>query len=373
MTLTATAAAAGSLLAAFAPAQARAPQALDPEVGAAARALAEGGEVARDPALADLARRLDPALQSALAGRTPGWEVLDLNEAPDLGFGPLTPLEAQRLNTFVPGAGANGDGAVPFILRAQGAERQRALLCLTQAIYYEAATEPTEGQEAVAQTVLNRVRNPAFPKSICGVVYQGAQAPGCQFTFACDGSRARWKPEAPYWQRAQQVAEQALDGFVMKDVGLATSYHADYVFPAWGPTLVKIGQIGAHIFYRFPGPLGEPGSFDGRYVGRELSVNMSGPSPAVLAALEAARHGAAPQNPTAPLETYTAIDPTAPGGVRTRVAGQIIFGRRVPTHDEIARINDTLAAMGGSPAAAATSPPAFTPVAPKIVYAPPAS
>ncbi len=238
-----------------------------------------------------------------------------------------------------------------FYLTATGPERDRALLCLTQAIYYEAALEPVEGQEAVAQTVLNRVRNPAFPKTICGVVYQGsAQVTGCQFSFTCDGSRDR-PPIAPFWQRSQAVAQQAVSGFVQKQVGSATHYHADYVFPRWGPTLVKIGQIGAQIFYRFPGPAGAWPSFTQRYGGSELKVSMIGPSRAAILAAKAAG-----ELPPSPMETYTAIDPTAPGGIRTRVAGEVIFGRRVPTHDEIARINQSLAAMDGPQAGASNTP-----------------
>jgi hypothetical protein len=88
-----------------------------------------------------------------------GWSDLDLSTPPDLGLGPLSFEQAQRLNAYLP----TSDGqvpATPFVLKANAAERARALLCLTQAIYYEAALEPTPGQEAVAQTVLNRVRHP---------------------------------------------------------------------------------------------------------------------------------------------------------------------------------------------------------------------
>ncbi|MEJ0066657.1 MAG: cell wall hydrolase [Caulobacteraceae bacterium] len=84
------------------------------------------------------------------------------------------------------------------------------------------------------------------------MVYEGAQLPiGCQFSFTCDGSLAR-PPIEPYWSRAKFVAEAALDGFVARNIGSATHYHADYVFPRWGPQMVKIVQLGAHIFYRYP-------------------------------------------------------------------------------------------------------------------------
>jgi spore germination cell wall hydrolase CwlJ-like protein len=308
-----------------------------------------------DPAMLLLARRLDPGRQTDLTGRTPGWAVLDVETAPSLGFGALNAEEAERINAYLPTALTPSPPAQPFYLKASGPERDRAILCLTQAIYYEAALEPTPGQEAVAQTVLNRVRHPAFPHSICGVVYQGAQhVTGCQYSFTCDGSRQR-PPMAPFWQRAQAIAVQALGGFVMPAVGTATAYHADYVFPRWGPTLVKIAQIGTHIFYRFPGPAGLPGAFGQRYAGQELQVSLAGPSPSDFLAARA--HGALAAVSGSPLDTYTYADPTAPGGVRTRVAGEVVFGRRVPTRDEIAGINATLLAMERHTAAPPPPPP----------------
>ena len=291
-----------------------------------------------------LARRLDKARRPDLAGRAPGWAVLDVQTPPNLGLGALSPEEAQRINAFLPASRAAPPPVQPFYLRASGPERERAILCLTQAIYYEAALEPAPGQEAVAQTVLNRVRHPAFPHTICGVVYQGAQqATGCQFSFTCDGSRGR-APIAPYWQRAQAVARQAIDGFVMPAVGTATAYHADYVFPRWGPTLVKIAQIGAHIFYRFPGPAGLPGAFRQGYGGDELRVSMAGPAPgALLAAQSRAAVTAAGAGGTF-VKTYGYADPSAPGGI-VRAAGVVVFGRRAPTREEIARVNASLLAM----------------------------
>jgi spore germination cell wall hydrolase CwlJ-like protein len=294
-----------------------------------------GQEKGMDAAMLALARRLDPGRRGDIGGRTPGWAALDIATPPRLDFGPLTPLEARRVNGWLPSIGVQASAADPFFLRAANPERDRALLCLTQAIYYEAALEPTAGQEAVAQVVLNRLRHPAFPKSICGVVYQGAsQATGCQFSFTCDGSRAR-PPMRDFWDRAAAVAQAAVRGFVMKDVGSATSYHADYVFPRWGPTLVKIRQIGAHIFYRFPGPAGQPDSLRGRYAGGELAVSMAGPSPQALA--QADSLGSAGPVPGSSLLASLVTDrPGARGGMP---------GRRAPTPDEIARINAALASM----------------------------
>ena len=273
-----------------------------------------------------------------------GWSDLDLAAPPDLGLGPLSFEQAQRLNAFLPMSDGQ-TAATPFVLKANAAERARALLCLTQAIYYEAALEPTPGQEAVAQTVLNRVRHPAFPKSVCGVVFQGSsQLTGCQFSFTCDGSRAR-PPIEPFWSRAKGVAERALAGYVMAPVGLATHYHADYVLPRWGPEMIKIRQFGSQIFYRYPGPMGQRDSYRERYGGGETRVSMIGPSPQAILAYKASS-GLTPE--IAPgTESYTVTDART-GVTTTRVAGQVRMGRRDPTPEEVSRINSVLAAMAGA-------------------------
>jgi len=185
---------------------------------------------------------------------------------------PLDPLSAQQVNAAIPLAGA-GAAASPFALRfASDADRMRSIQCLTEAIYYEAALEPADGQRAVAQVILNRVRHPAYPNSICGVVYQGSERrTGCQFSFTCDGSLGR-PPMAPYWQRARALAEAAIGGYVYRPVGYSTHYHANYVVPYWASSLVKSYNIGAHIFYRWTGGWGRPAAFTDRYAGVEPLV-----------------------------------------------------------------------------------------------------
>lgn len=160
--------------------------------------------------------------------------------------------------------------ALPFVAHyGDGASPLRAEDCLTQAIYFEGALEPDAGQRAIAQVVLNRVRHPQYPNSVCGVVFEGHHRPtGCQFTFTCDGSRARGSV-ASLWRRANLVAKAALGGAVAKDVGLSTHYHADYVLPYWSKTLDVTGQIGQHIFYRWRGNAGRPQAFSSIYSGRE--------------------------------------------------------------------------------------------------------
>ena len=160
--------------------------------------------------------------------------------------------------------------ARPFSMaNASATDRGRALQCLTSAIYYEAATEPDAGQQAVAQVILNRVRHPAFPATVCGVVYQGSErTTGCQFSYACDGSMAR-APSRTYWLRAMKVAAAALDGHVFAPVGLATHYHTYAVTPSWNRSLVMTAALGAHFFHRWQGWWGTPAAFSQRYAGNE--------------------------------------------------------------------------------------------------------
>lgn len=131
-------------------------------------------------------------------------------------------------------------------------EGARDLECLTQAIYYEARGESPKGQAAVAQVVMNRVKHPAFPKTVCAVVYQGsARRDGCQFSFTCDGSM-RARHEAGAWERARRVAARVLAGAAsIPDIGSATHYHTTEVSPSWGAQMRQVAQVGVHVFYKF--------------------------------------------------------------------------------------------------------------------------
>lgn len=123
--------------------------------------------------------------------------------------------------------------------------------CLAEAIYFESVTEPLKGQAAVAQVVLNRVRNPTFPNSICGVVYQNEDWRNrCQFSFACDRIPDRITNKVKF-KTAKDIALAVTAGKIyLKEVGDSTHYHATYVRPNWGRTMFKVGRIGLHIFYR---------------------------------------------------------------------------------------------------------------------------
>ena len=218
---------------------------------------------------------------------------------PDL-YQPITPEEALKENAERAFSGRPDTPAAAFKLKTDQATSDRALECLTQAVYYEAASEGAEGQKAVAQIVLNRMRHPAYPASVCGVVYQGSdRTTGCQFSFTCDGSLAR-APAQSLWKQARRIATEALAGEVFAPVGHATHYHADYVLPYWADSLDKSIQIGRHIFYRLKSGLGASSTFRQRYAGAE-------PLPPAPTAVEVSLE--AVQSPEAILATPAAPDP----------------------------------------------------------------
>ncbi|HKT84523.1 MAG TPA: cell wall hydrolase [Novosphingobium sp.] len=227
------------------------------------------------------------------------------------------------------GAGIHSDARDPATSPAaralridnSGVDRTRALQCLAAAVYYEAGSEPDAGQRAVAQVVLNRVAHPAYPNTVCGVVYQGSErSTGCQFTFTCDGSLAR-RPSPLFWERAMNVARAALSGYVYAPAGLATHYHTVQVTPYWASSLDYIGTIGAHRFYSFRGAAGRPATFRFAYTGGEPiaaphrhgdSALAAGPDPVAVqrdfdalnpASTKAAPMPAAAQAPLIPLYT----------------------------------------------------------------------
>jgi spore germination cell wall hydrolase CwlJ-like protein len=188
---------------------------------------------------------------------------------PPLLIRQIAPEQALQVNQQIPLADGPNPAAAPFLFKGGNAARTQALECLASAVYYEAGSQDDNGERAVAQVVLNRVRHPAFPASVCGVVYQGSTRPtGCQFTFTCDGSMYR-QPDAEGWKRAYRIAEAALSGSVYAPVGYATHYHANYVVPYWASTLAKNAVVGAHIFYRWAGGWGQPAAFVKAYAASE--------------------------------------------------------------------------------------------------------
>lgn len=213
---------------------------------------------------------------------------------PSMAVLALAPERALVVNREIPLTGGPNPVAQPFFMKAGAGTRAQAVECLASAVYYEASNQSSGGEQAVAQVVLNRVRHPAFPRSVCGVVYQGSErVTGCQFSFTCDGSLYR-RPDPAGWRRAKAVAEAALGGKVYAPVGLATHYHADYVVPYWASTLAKNAVVGAHIFYHWNGAWGRPGAFVQGYSGHE--ANAASLRNAALA-VEAATVGQAAMGP----------------------------------------------------------------------------
>ncbi|MDR6509284.1 spore germination cell wall hydrolase CwlJ-like protein [Novosphingobium capsulatum] len=233
------------------------------------------------------ALRLDLASASALVRGAPPPALPDPAALLD-----VSARDARASNAAVPIAVAPV-AAAPFAVGAAApAALERARDCLAAAAWYEAGDDPS-GERAVVQVVLNRARHPAFAgpggmASVCGVVFQGSQRQtGCQFSFTCDGSLTRRHPGLAAWARARAIAGAALAGAVDPRVGWATHYHADYVVPKWRDGLAKLAQLGAHLFYRWPGWWGTGPAF--RLSGTHLAAEPVEPT---LAALSPAHDGA---------------------------------------------------------------------------------
>ena len=215
-----------------------------------ALAAAAGG---LDASALAIARRHDPYTVAGAAQRDRQTELLTArleqlrpdNARSDLRRASLTDL---------------GSAARPFRID-NALDASRDLECLTQAAYYEARGEGADGMRAVVQVVLNRARHPAFPRSVCGVVFQGSgRRVGCQFSFTCDGSM-RGPVNRSAWTRARTVASAALSGSVYAGVGNATFFHTTRVAPAWRTSFLRVGQVGNHVFYRFGGRAGSSNAF----------------------------------------------------------------------------------------------------------------
>lgn len=174
-----------------------------------------------------------------------------------------TPIEVAAASLFIPGFSPQPDRREearpepPADTRRHYADlinpdaMDREQRCLAEAVYFEARSEPEDGQAAVAQVVLNRVKSGLYPTNVCGVVYQNRHRyMGCQFSFACEGKSLRIT-DGPSWQTATRIASAVIEGRTyLSEVGGATHYHADYVKPGWSRRLTRKDVIGRHIFYQ---------------------------------------------------------------------------------------------------------------------------
>ena len=167
-------------------------------------------------------------------------------------------------------------------LALTGKPRVHAEKCLADAIYFEARGEPLEGQQAVAQVVINRVFSGYYPHDVCGVVYQNADRHlACQFTFACEGRDLSKIDEPDMWEQAKRIARDALDGKIwLADIGHATHYHAYWVHPSWVHEMVRLYKLGVHTFYR-PRNWGDG---DDDWGPTEIDAETMRPDPEVMSA-----------------------------------------------------------------------------------------
>jgi hypothetical protein len=193
---------------------------------------------------------IDAPFEAVLSGERTAVELTDdglyrprPRPDPDLL---LSWLDGRALGQFAPGQHDWVRNPLP-----KAAFEPKQQKCLAEGIYFEARGESEDGQAAVAQVILNRVRNPAYPNTVCGVVYQNERRRGaCQFSFACDGRPER-VTEKKQWSTAKRIALDVSEGRIwIPEVGDSTHYHANYVRPRWGKRMNFVDKIGAHIFYR---------------------------------------------------------------------------------------------------------------------------
>ncbi len=287
------------------------------------------------------------SLQSGSSGDADTKELRKLPARPEdiekhgkLATTVLPPDDARKRNAYVAFEPRAGAIARPFAFTGSDLDRARATQCLAAAVLYEAGDDAI-GQQAVAQVVLNRVRHPAFPGTVCGVVYQGAQRKtGCQFTFTCDGSMARRTMSDSAWQRARSIAASALSGHVDATIGLATHYHTNWVYPYWSPSLRKLAQVGTHLFFGWPGTWGGPGAFGKNYRGNESAA----PSLAAPVALESSDETAV----SGPDEPSILGLPQAPAKLPVSMGKVPLYGSKVKLVGSDGRSFGLLAPPGSS-------------------------
>ena len=195
-----------------------------------------------------------PAFAGAVGAETSGGTVVAYAPAAiaaaDVPFDAVIAKGTLNPNIMIPDAPTTHAWVNKPIPAAAKSESE--LKCLATAIYFEARGEPEDGQIAVAQVVLNRLKNPAYPNTVCGVVYQNKHRRNrCQFSFACDGRSDRIT-DMKSWAVAQELAKKTVDEpgeTFLEDVGSSTHYHATYVNPRWARRMTQTDKIGRHIFY----------------------------------------------------------------------------------------------------------------------------
>jgi N-acetylmuramoyl-L-alanine amidase len=172
------------------------------------------------------------AVMTPIEGPRPLTDTTD-TPAPIADMGPGPDPAAQTIDTL--DARVAQEGADVAALDPQ-------LECMAKVVQHEAANQPLQGQLAVAQLILNRVKSPLFPKTICGVANQ----PGQFFStaaYAVSASSRRWRT-------AVAIARIARDEAMPQIAPGALFYHASYVRPSWARRRVVVARVGEHVFYR---------------------------------------------------------------------------------------------------------------------------
>jgi hypothetical protein len=211
-----------------------------------------------------------------------------------------------------------GPSAAEPAAPAQPSVNAREQNCLSQAIYYEARGETQQGQVAVAEVVMNRVRSPYYPKSVCAVVYQGSdRGTGCQFTFTCDGSVAA-RPRGRAWIQAQHLATAVMMGYTRPITQHATHYHTNAVSPGWSSMLIETTTIGSHVFYRMPNAA-ERAELTDAAVHRRAPAVRAEEAPLIPQADQAAADAAAAANGD---DAATPASPPAPASSPAPASGE---------------------------------------------------
>ena len=239
-----------------------------------------------DRATADPAPTIDtPADSASGSGADARTPIASAESIP--GFDAMGGAQAMPAMPDIAGIGSGGGlAATGLAMAASG----RSLDCMTLAIAYEAGNQPVAGQEAVGQVVLNRLRDPRFPKTVCSVVFAGSErATGCQFTFTCDGSIRR-RLSTSTLLTARVVAQAVMHGDVPDRVSGATHYHADYVLPYWAGSGRAVARIGAHIFYRMPGDIAASTMMASAAMTPAVATSFAEAAPALM--LSPSRHPA---------------------------------------------------------------------------------
>jgi N-acetylmuramoyl-L-alanine amidase len=115
----------------------------------------------------------------------------------------------------------------------------KELKLMANAVYGESRGEPYEGQVAVAAVILNRVRDPEFPNTPTGVIFQ----PGA-FTAVADGQI--WlTPNAS----ALKAVKDAMSGWDPSD-GCIYYFNPETATSKWIWSRPQYKTIGKHIFCR---------------------------------------------------------------------------------------------------------------------------